>query len=496
MRKNRITALLLSVVLAVTCSLGNVQTAQAAAVALAPEIIEIVYALLASSGAIAVMHGTSSQKKASIEKWKLDDLTSATWDVVNAFVKNSEGNYVYQGGLSLERIVEGLVGLRNSFNRYVDSYGYPELGFVFRPWEQLTEADVEVCRVNDATRHVVGYGLGVYKLIGDLSVSGVWSFKLEGVTLDGRKVTIENFASMQPRVSYARGWPSVSKSGVSYLLYRSAVDEDIRFFAGFYSDASVFSSSWIDDYSRFYGSRHFNASDTFTAVFSRDRAVGIGNPDMQSVVAALSGATGVIDTGIDCDTWAGTLGRSLADENKDVVILGGQDLANYNDVTTVREGLITGVDWADIGEPDIPIDPDAPAKPDAPAGSDSILRILKKILEWLKDILKWLKGLPALLAETIIGDGVLDWSGFQGVQLSSVFPFCIPWDLASCVRGFNVQPTEPVFVFDFAGTPLSSAGTVRYDLSRFAVVIPIIRYFIYGIFVVGLIVKTRDLIRG
>ena len=154
------------------------------------------------------------------------------------------------------------------------------------------------------------------------------------------------------------------------------------------------------------------------------------------------------------------------------------------------------MDWTDIGEPDIPIDPDAPAKPDAPAGNDSILRILKKILEWLKDILKWLKGLPALLAETIIGDGVLDWSGFQGVQLSSVFPFCIPWDLVSCVRGFNVQPTEPVFVFDFAGTPLSSAGTVRYDLSRFAVVIPIVRYFIYGIFVVGLIVKTRDLIRG
>ena len=489
MRKNRIMALLLSVVLAVTYSLGNVQTAQAATITLTPQMIEVIYALLGSSGAIAVTRGTSADKKKAIENWKLGDPTPATMDVINAFIEDTEGRYVYQGGLSLERIVEGLVGLRNSFNQYVDSYGYPNLGFVFQPWEQLTEADVEECNYNSATRHVVGTGLGLYRLIGDQSTSGKWSFELWGVTPDGRMVTIENFASTQPSVSYAKGWPSVPNSGISYFLYQSSDSDPISFAVEFYSDASVFSSSWIGGLDRRYRSRHFNASDTFTAIFSGDRAVGIGAPDMQSVVAALSGATGVIDTGIDCDTWAGTLGRSLADENKDVIILGGQDLAGYDDVDTVREGLITGVDWDNVENPDIPIDPDIPVDPDAPAEDNSILSILKKILEWLK-------GLPALLAEAIIGDGVLDWSGFQGVQLSSVFPFCIPWDLASCVRGFNVQPTEPVFVFDFAGTPLASAGSVRYDLSRFAVVIPIIRYFIYGIFVVGLIVKTRDLIRG
>lgn len=493
MRKNRITALLLSVVLAVTFAFGNVKPAQAAAVALAPEVIEVLYAILASAGVVAANGGSSDNKKLVIEKWynKESATILQTMALLQGFEADLKGDYVYRGKLSLEMVKQYLLLLRDSFSKYVGSYGYPELGLVFQPWERLTRADVqEVSRVEDASKIIVGTGTGMYALSGSMSRSGSWKFFLYGVTPNGYRVKIEDFASIQPRVSVYSKDPPDMNATMYYKLYHVAGDSYCVI------TRSVLAADWDFGWTTPIYDSYFNGNDFFVAFFGGDRVVGIGNPNMQSVVAALSGATGVIDTGIDCDTWAGTLGRSLVDENKDVVILGGQDLANYNDVTTVREGLITGVDWADIGEPDIPIDPDAPAKPDAPAGSGSILRILKQILEWLKDILKWLKGLPALLAETIIGDGVLDWSGFQGVQLSSVFPFCIPWDLVSCVRGFNVQPTEPVFVFDFAGTPLSSAGTVRYDLSRFAVVIPIIRYFIYGIFVVGLIVKTRDLIRG
>ena len=491
MRKNRITALLLSVVLAVTFSLGNVQTSQAAAVAITPQMVEVIYALLGSSGAIAVTRGTSAEKKKAIENWKLGDPLPATMDVVNAFIEDVEGRYVYQGDLSLERIVEGLTGLRNSFKRYVDSCGYPELGFVFQPWERLTKADAqEVSNLREASEITVGTGTGMYLLRGSMSRFGSWSFDLRGVMPNGYYVEIYDFASSSPRTRVYSMFPPDGSSSMSYGLYHVAGASDYGFSADFRFSGQDY--GWGNNLS---GSV-FNSYNFFAVLLGGDRVVGIGNPNMQNVVAALSGATGVIDTGIDCDTWAGTLGRSLVDENKDVVILGGQDLAGYDDVDTVREGLITGVDWDNVENPDIPIDPDIPVDPDAPADDSGILSILKKILEWLKKILEWLKGLPALLAEAIIGDGVLDWSGFQGVQLSSVFPFCIPWDLASCVRGFNVQPIDPVFVFDFAGTPLSSAGTVRYDLSRFAVVIPIIRYFIYGIFVVGLIVKTRDLIRG
>ena len=101
-----------------------------------------------------------------------------------------------------------------------------------------------------------------------------------------------------------------------------------------------------------------------------------------------------------------------------------------------------------------------------------------------------------MLGTALIGDGNIDWSKLQGVQLSSVFPFCIPWDLADCFRGFNVAAVEPVFVFDFSDTPLSAAGSVTLDLSRFAELIPVVRFFVYGLFVTGLVLKTRDLIRG
>ena len=57
------TALLLSVVLAVTFTFGNVKPAQAAAVALAPEVIEVLYAILASAGVVAASGGSSDNKK-------------------------------------------------------------------------------------------------------------------------------------------------------------------------------------------------------------------------------------------------------------------------------------------------------------------------------------------------------------------------------------------------------------------------------------------------
>lgn len=486
MRKNRITALLLSVVLAVTFSLSNVQTSQAAAVAITPQMIEVLYAILGSAGAIAVTNGTGAEKKDVIKTWSGAELPRVVggMELIAAFETDENMNYRYQGNLKFEDVKRILEKIYNSFVKYLGSavlgrhFTLPDVsGYeLCKDWAIGTESG--------ANWRTFATGSDMYVIDGfdGSSVQSVY-----GVGADGYGIRVSGLS--YGRLSYGSGHGRYFGKECEIRYSTRTEKNGHRVFSWQFlsSDGSVYTSA---------SNGQDPSSTSFTILFGNGKAFGAGLADVPRLLSTIRSLSGTVDTGIDCDVWADALGRSLVDENKDVVILGGQDLANYNDVTTVREGLITGVDWADIGEPDIPIDPDAPAKPDAPAGNNSILRILKKILEWLKDILEWLKGLPALLAETIIGDGVLDWSGFQGVQLSSVFPFCIPWDLVSCVRSFNVQPTEPVFVFDFAGTPLSSAGTVRYDLSRFAVVIPIIRYFIYGIFVVGLIVKTRDLIRG
>lgn len=483
MRKNRITALCLSLVLAVTYSLGNVQTAQAAAITLTPQMIEVLYAILGSAGAIAVTNGVDKDKKSVIKNWYADEKGHIVngMELIAAFQADEGGNYRYQGDLDFGNVKQRLTELRDSFVGYIDTMGLGDWAFPSFAGYELCK-DWALSTDGDSTNwQTFATGPGIYVLRGYYTPSdGFYNVRVCGVRPNAYGMQVSRLTS--PVRTYDRDHTNTYYGNECKLRYTTSTSENGRKWFSWQlvkSDGTVYVNT----------SSAFDGSASFCILIGNGKAFGAGLVDVSRLLPALCSAIGSVDTGIDCDTWAGTLGRSLADENKDVIILGGQDLAGYDDVDTVREGLITGVDWDNVENPDIPIDPDIPVDPDVPAEDSSILSILKKILEWLK-------GLPALLAETIIGDGVLDWSGFQGVQLSSVFPFCIPWDLANCVRGFNVQPTEPVFVFDFAGTPLSSAGTVRYDLSRFAVVIPIVRYFIYGIFVVGLIVKTRDLIRG
>ena len=125
MRKNRITALLLSVVLAVTCSLGNVQTAQAAAVAITPQMIEVLYAILGSAGAIAVTSGNGAEKKDVIKTWAGVELPRVVGgiDLIAAFQADENMNYRYQGDWSFEEVKQRLIELRSSFTDFVASMG-------------------------------------------------------------------------------------------------------------------------------------------------------------------------------------------------------------------------------------------------------------------------------------------------------------------------------------------------------------------------------------
>jgi len=100
------------------------------------------------------------------------------------------------------------------------------------------------------------------------------------------------------------------------------------------------------------------------------------------------------------------------------------------------------------------------------------------------------------LSTAIIGTGSLDFSGFIGITLKDVFPFCIPFDLVECVSQLVAAPKAPCFTVDFSGTAMASAGTVTLDLARFEGLAKIVRYFVFLGFIVGLIMITRNLIRG
>lgn len=482
MHKHRILALLLSVMLTVSYTLGRSQTARAAT-ALTAQQIDILYGLLASGGVIAAHEGTNAKKRQTIQDW----WTTAP-DVpvggLEGWTADTDGNYKYDVTANpaygtATAIKDWLANLRTSFVDWINSAG---LSFSISPptaWDYYTDSYKYTSKTYVPT--TVGSGECYVLFARYLPDRGLWNSSLCGVMSDG------TFIHYQLRDNYgATAIKALSYNGKHYdgavtaavYGYVSTVkDTPSTKFSSFgvrllcdgdvipYGDAGISNDDYTDD-------------SFALVVFGSGvaRPIGAGNADVSSLVLDVANVLGQVDTGIDCDTWSDTLSRDMVDDNKDVVILGGQDLSGYDTVDSVRAGYVSGVDWDNTSNPDVPVPGDIPGK--------------------LDSIIDWLKGLPALLGTALIGDGKIDWSKLQGIEIKSVFPFCIPWDLAACFKSFNVDAIEPVFVFDFADTPLKSAGTVQLDLHRFSEIIPIVRYFVYGFFVVGLIVKTRDLIRG
>lgn len=111
---------------------------------------------------------------------------------------------------------------------------------------------------------------------------------------------------------------------------------------------------------------------------------------------------------------------------------------------------------------------------------------------WLQKLLVSVKAIPA----TVIGTGSLDFDAFKGLSLTSVFPFCIPFDLKNALLSFNAVPADPVWSIDFAGTFMEPAGSLEIDMTEFESLFKIVRFFIYGGFVVSLILLTRKIIKG
>lgn len=82
-------------------------------------------------------------------------------------------------------------------------------------------------------------------------------------------------------------------------------------------------------------------------------------------------------------------------------------------------------------------------------------------------------------------------------KLETVFPFCIPFDLVNIFRIFKADAKAPCFTWTFTFW-LGEFKTydLDIDLSPFDTVAEILRTMELILFLVGLTIKTRDLIRG
>ena len=170
--------------------------------------------------------------------------------------------------------------------------------------------------------------------------------------------------------------------------------------------------------------------------------------------------------------------------NEDVIIypLSPDELVGVNgyDIAYGYEGVAGAVEGVDLPQSGVE-NPDVPVTPDL-SGSTILLN----------NILSYIKSIPA----TIIGTGSLNFDAFNNINLSHVFPFCIPFDLISSFQVFNRQPVEPVLTLDFSGTVFEPVGTYTIDLTQFEPLAKIIRFFSYSFFVLGLVLVTRKIIKG
>lgn len=81
-------------------------------------------------------------------------------------------------------------------------------------------------------------------------------------------------------------------------------------------------------------------------------------------------------------------------------------------------------------------------------------------------------------------------------DLRTLFPFCIPFDLIDCIRLFNAEPVTPKIEVPMHFAFVDVDYTWEIDLKDFDGVATVCRSMFLILFIVGLVLITRTLIRG
>lgn len=76
------------------------------------------------------------------------------------------------------------------------------------------------------------------------------------------------------------------------------------------------------------------------------------------------------------------------------------------------------------------------------------------------------------------------------------FPFCIPFDLISLIKAFEAEPEAPYIEIPFVVPVIGASDNIVIDLSKYEYIGAILRSLEVVGFVLFLILKTRDLIKG
>lgn len=95
-------------------------------------------------------------------------------------------------------------------------------------------------------------------------------------------------------------------------------------------------------------------------------------------------------------------------------------------------------------------------------------------------------------------DITLDFSPLMafGDTLTGKFPFCIPWDIKRSIESLVASPKAPRWTIEFDTDYFVGGGSFTIDFAEFEELAKIVRWAIMIIFSMGLMIKTRDIIKG
>lgn len=76
------------------------------------------------------------------------------------------------------------------------------------------------------------------------------------------------------------------------------------------------------------------------------------------------------------------------------------------------------------------------------------------------------------------------------------FPFCIPWDIYHFINVFNGQKKAPKWDISFKIKRLEINEKITFDISEYEEVVKVIRVFVLLFYSSGLVLITRNIIKG
>jgi hypothetical protein len=190
------------------------------------------------------------------------------------------------------------------------------------------------------------------------------------------------------------------------------------------------------------------------------------------------------------------------DQQKEVGIPVPTDIVDVSDTVDVNDGIDSenadtlGGFWENLGK----------ALQNLLNG---LLSPFKTVIEYLKKIWAWLIGFQVLfqaLYNYLTSDNSTDDNtnsddnsnvkNYLLDGLKSKFPFCIPFDFVSFVTVLSADPVTPKFDWTFTVPQLNLSVPLVIDLTPYDDVAKNVRRFQLIIFCIGLVLITRNIIKG